>query len=91
MLPTLLKALGEEQVKELNPQMVAEDFSYYCQEIPGFYFFLGVKDPALETMAPLHNPYFNPDEGSVTLGIKIMCHLLLDCLEHRGHLESYPP
>lgn len=91
MLPTLLKTLGEEHVKELNPQMVAEDFSYYCQEIPGFYFFLGAKNPAQETMAPLHNPYFNPDEGSITLGIKIMCHLLLDCLERQGHLESYPP
>jgi len=91
MLPTLLKVLGEEHVKELNPQMVAEDFSYYCQEIPGFYFFLGVKNPAQETVAPLHNPYFNPDERSITLGIKIMCHLLLDCLERQGHLESYPP
>ena len=91
MLPTLLKVLGEEHVKKLNPQMVAEDFSYYCQEIPGFYFFLGAKNPAQETMAPLHNPYFNPDEGSITLGIKIMCHLLLDCLERQGHLESYSP
>jgi amidohydrolase len=91
MLPTLLKVLGEEHVKELAPQMVAEDFSYYCQEIPGFYFFLGVKNPGQETVAPLHNPYFNPDEGSITLGIKIMCHLLLDCLERQGHLESYSP
>jgi len=91
MLPTLLKVLGEEHVKELAPQMVAEDFSYYCQEIPGFYFFLGVKNPTQETMAPLHNPYFNSDEGSITLGIKIMCHLLLDCLERQVHLESYPP
>jgi amidohydrolase len=91
MLPTLLKVLGEEHVKKLAPQMVAEDFSYYCQEIPGFYFFLGVKNPTQETMAPLHNPYFNPDEGSITLGIKIMCHLLLDCLERQVHLESYPP
>ncbi len=91
MLPTLLKVLGEEHVKELSPQMVAEDFSYYCQEIPGFYFFLGVKNPDQETMAPLHNPYFNPDEGSITLGIKIMCHLLLDCLERQSHLEAYHP
>jgi amidohydrolase len=91
MLPTLLKVLGEEQVKELSPQMVAEDFSYYCQEIPGFYFFLGVKNPAQETIAPLHNPYFNPDEGSITLGIKIMCHLLLDCLERQSQLEAYNP
>ncbi len=90
MLPTLLEILGEEHVKEISPQMVAEDFSYYCQEIPGFYFFLGVKNPAQETMAPLHNPYFNPDEGSIALGIKIMCHLLLDCLELQSHLDTYP-
>lgn len=91
MLPTLLKVLGEEQVKELSPQMVAEDFSYYCQEIPGFYFFLGVKNLAQETIAPLHNPYFNPDEGSIALGIKIMCHLLLDCLERQSQLEAHHP
>ncbi len=91
ILPTLLKVLGEEQVKKISPQMVAEDFSYFCQEIPGFYFFLGVKNPAQETTAPLHNPYFNPDERSISLGIKIMCHLLLDCLERKSHLEAYHP
>jgi amidohydrolase len=91
MLPTLLKVLGEEQVKELSPQMVAEDFSYFGQEIPGFYFFLGVKNPAKETIAPLHNPYFNPDERSIALGIKIMCHLLLDSLERQSQLEAYHP
>lgn len=90
MLPTLLDLLGENNVKQLKPQMVAEDFSYYCQKIPGFFFFLGVKDPDQKTMAPLHNPYFNPDERSLFLGIKIMCHLLLDCLEHQSDLENYP-
>lgn len=91
MLPTLLNVLENENVKELNPQMVAEDFSYYCQKIPGLFFFLGVKNPAQETMAPLHSPYFNPDERSISLGIKIMCNLLLDCLERQSHLEDYPP
>lgn len=88
MKPTLLKILGEEKVKELKPQMVSEDFSSYCQKIPGLFFFLGAKDPELQTMAPLHNPYFNPDERSISLGIKIMCHLLLDCLERQSRLES---
>jgi amidohydrolase len=87
MLPTLINLLGEENVKEMKPQFVAEDFSYYCQEIPGFFFFLGVKDPAKETMAPLHNPFFDPDERSIFLGIKIMCHLLLDCLQNPNYLE----
>ena len=87
MLPTLFNLLGEENVKETKPQFVAEDFSCYCQEIPGFFFFLGVKDPAQETMAPLHSPSFDPDERSIFLGIKIMCHLLLDCLHNPSYLE----
>ncbi len=88
MLPTLVDVVGRENLMELRPQMVAEDFSHYCQKIPGFFYFLGVKDPELEAMAPLHSPDFNPDERSISLGIKIMCHLLLDCLEHQSHLEE---
>jgi amidohydrolase len=91
MLPTLYEVLGRENVIEIAPQMVAEDFSYFGQEIPGFYFFLGVKDPQQEDMAPLHSPYFDPDERSIPLGIKIMSHLLLDCLEYHSHVErNYP-
>ncbi|MFQ5721796.1 MAG: M20 family metallopeptidase [Candidatus Aminicenantales bacterium] len=86
MLPTLTHLLGENNIKDIRPQLVAEDFAYYCQKIPGFYFFLGVKNPQQETMAPLHSPYFNPDERSISLGIKIMCHLLLDCLQHQTTL-----
>ena len=91
MLPTLFSLLGKENVKETKPQFVAEDFSCYCQEIPCFFFFLGVKDPARETMAPLHSPSFDPDEKSIFLGIKIMCHLLLDCLHNPSYLERTSP
>lgn len=88
--PTLSRVLGEWNVKEIKPQMVAEDFSYYSQKIPGFYFFLGVKNPSKPTIAPLHSPYFNPDERSIALGIKIMCHLVFDCLEHQRHIGGQP-
>ncbi len=87
-LPILSSIVGKENIQELKPQVETEDFSYYCQKIPGFFFLLGVKDPAQETMAPLHSPYFNPDERSISLGIKIMCHLLLDCLERQSSLEE---
>jgi len=88
--PTLSRALGEWNVRDIKPQMVAEDFSYFSQKIPGFYFFLGAKDPEKPSMAPLHSPYFNPDERSIVLGIKIMCHLLFDCLEHQRHIGGAP-
>ena len=34
--PTLSRALGEWNVLDIKPQMVAEDFSYFSQKIPGF-------------------------------------------------------
>jgi len=90
LAPTLSRTLGERNVLDIKPQMVAEDFSYFSQKIPGFYFFLGVKDPEKPSMAPLHSPYFNSDERSIVLGIKIMCHLLFDCLEHQRHIGNVP-
>jgi amidohydrolase len=88
MFPTLIHLLGESKVRNLPPQMVADDFSEFCQKIPGFYLFLGVRSPNQETMPPLHNPLFNPDERSIAIGIKICCHLLLDCLGHQILFEG---
>lgn len=91
MVPSLVEVLGQSNVKMLKPQMLAEDFSFYCQKIPGFYFFLGVKPPKVRDMASLHSPLFSPDERSIPLGVKLMCHLLLDALDHQSRLETYPP
>ncbi len=90
MLPTLINAVGQENLLELKPQFVAEDFAFFAQKIPSLYFFLGVKNPAEKKAAPLHSPYFNPDERSIPVGIRIMCHLLLDCLEKWSYFESTP-
>ena len=88
LYPSLYSAVGEENVEELKPVMVAEDFSEYSQKIPGFYFFLGVKNPEIKTIYPLHSPYFNPDEKSISIGIKTMCHLLLDCLQQQENFAD---
>ncbi len=82
--PTLIRLLGKDKVKEWKPQMVAEDFSAFASKIPGFYFFLGVNHPGRPNAAPLHSPYFDPDERSIPLGIKIMCHLLLEALNKQA-------
>jgi len=88
MRPTLEEVLGKANVLNLPPQMVAEDFSEFCQKIPGFYFMLGVNDPSQKSMPPLHRPDFNPDERSIAEGIRIVSHLLLDCLAHRNSFEA---
>jgi amidohydrolase len=87
MAPTLVQLLGKDKVVEWKPQLIAEDFSLFAQKIPAFYFFLGVKNPAQPAAAPLHSPNFNPDERSIPLGIRALCHLLLDALEQQSTIS----
>jgi len=88
VLPWLFKSMGEANVVEVRPQLVAEDFAFYAERIPAFYFFLGVKGPAQMTAAPLHSPNFNPDERAIPVGIKAMCHLVLNALEQQASLKT---
>ncbi|MCX6568510.1 MAG: M20 family metallopeptidase [Candidatus Aminicenantes bacterium] len=91
MVPTLTRLLGKDKTLEWKPQMIAEDFAFLARKVPGFYFFLGVKNPAQATAAPLHSPNFNPDERSIPLGIRILSHLLLDALDGQSALASGGP
>ena len=47
------------------PQMVSEDFAYYQQRIPGFYFFVGVGNPAKGITAMWHTEYYDMDEDAL--------------------------
>jgi len=91
MTPTLAKLLGKDRLVAWKPQMIAEDFAFLARKAPGLYFFLGVKNPAQPTMAPLHSPGFSPDERAIPLGIRILSHLLLDALETQSALAAGPP
>jgi len=41
MLPSLEKAVGEDNVRVIKAMTGAEDFSFYAQKVPGLFFFLG--------------------------------------------------
>ncbi|MDP2871810.1 MAG: M20 family metallopeptidase [Bacillota bacterium] len=76
--------LGADNVRLLDAlSMTSEDFAYYASLVPAVYLKLGV---ASETSAaPLHNPFFSPDEGALAVGIKIMVRLAFDlCREGIG-------
>jgi amidohydrolase len=91
MTPTLVRLVGKDRLVAWKPQMIAEDFAFLARKVPALYFFLGVKDPAQRTMAPLHSPNFSPDERAIPLGVRILCHLVLDALETQRALASGHP
>jgi amidohydrolase len=80
MLPSLQRTAGDTNVVLKPPVMGSEDFSYYQQKVPGFFFFLGGMpkggDPL--TAAPHHTPDFFLDESGFILGVKAFCHLVVD-------------
>lgn len=88
MLPVLENAFSPERVLPVKPQMVAEDFALLAERVPAFMYLLGVRSPGQASAAPLHSPYFNPDERAIPVGIKAMCHLVLSALEQQAALKG---
>ena len=80
MLPTLERVIGVENVVELDPTMGGEDFAYFANEVPGFYFRLGQVLPG-GSSGGHHTPDFQADNSAVPVGIRAMSNLLLDYLK----------
>ena len=85
MIATLERVAEPGMAREIPPVTGAEDFSYYQQEIPGMYFFLGVIPDSipLERAAPNHSPYFFADEAALPIGVRALANLTVDYLTGR--------
>ncbi len=83
MLPTLQRVYGAAHVSESALLTGAEDFSFYQEQIPGLFFFIGARPPGIprSEAIPNHSPLFFVDEGALTPGVKVMAGLAVDYLE----------
>jgi amidohydrolase len=77
--PSLERLLGAGNVRRRPPITGAEDFSYFANEVPGFYFFLGAV-PAGRKSGGHHTPTFYADDRAIPIGIRVMTGLILDFL-----------
>lgn len=86
MVPTLEAIAGKDNVLLTSAQTGAEDFSFYQEKIPGFFFFLGgmPKGKKIDEAAPHHTPDFYIDEGGFVLGMKSLAFLAVDYLNQAG-------
>ncbi|OAN61829.1 N-acyl-L-amino acid amidohydrolase [Balneola sp. EhC07] len=80
MLSTLEETAGKENVKLINAITGAEDFSFFQNEIPGLYFFVGGKAPDREASGH-HTPDFYIDESGLKLGVRAMANLVIDYMD----------
>jgi amidohydrolase len=79
--PSLIKAAGgEANTIETTWQTGAEDFSYYGEKVPSFFFYLGAlpKGKKANEVAPHHTADFYIDESGFAVGVKAFCQLVFD-------------
>jgi len=80
MLPSITSVIGEDQVRVIPAVTGGEDFSFYANEIPALFWFLGGKpaDTAPQDAAPHHTPDFYIDDASLQHGVELMVRVALD-------------
>lgn len=61
-----------QEIKETEPIMGGEDYSYYLQEVKGTYFFTGAQPEGTKNPYPHHHPKFDIDEKSLVIAAKIL-------------------
>lgn len=78
MLPSLERV--SDSVKQTAKITGAEDFSYFANEVPGLFIFLGVAPPDadLATVPRNHSPYFFADEAALLTGVRALASLAID-------------
>lgn len=80
MLPTLVNTAGQDNVLYSKPVTGAEDFSFFQQQVPGVYLWIGGKPLDVDPKdAPAHHtPEFYVDDSGMKLGVKLLTNLTLD-------------
>lgn len=76
---SLERAVGKERVMKIPPAMGSEDFSFFSNEVPGFYYRLGQVKPGT-TSGDHHTPTFLADDGAIPVGVKAMSLVVFEYL-----------
>ncbi|WP_058196634.1 M20 family metallopeptidase [Xanthomonas translucens] len=86
MLPSLQAVVGAGNVYEPPLQMGAEDFSFYAQQVPSMFFFVGATGPGIDpaTAPSNHSPQFLLDGSALDVGLRALLQVSLDYL----HMKS---
>ncbi|MGB5818043.1 MAG: amidohydrolase [Saonia sp.] len=80
MLPSMQRVAGKANVQVQKAITGAEDFSFFQEKVPGFYFFLGGMTPGNTESFPHHTPDFKIDDSGLILGVKTLTEMSLDYL-----------
>ena len=79
LVPSLERVVGKDMIRQVPPTTGAEDFSYFSNVVPGFYFWIGVV-PQGKSSGGHHTPTFYAADESVPIAMRLMTTLVVDYL-----------
>lgn len=84
MVPVIEAVAGADRFAQRKPIMGAEDFSFFSQEVPGLFLFLGGRPSAVpeHEAAAHHTPDFYIDDSQLNLGVKAFVALTLEYMNN---------
>jgi metal-dependent amidase/aminoacylase/carboxypeptidase family protein len=73
MMPVLARA-ADGDLMHIDRSGASEDFSFFLNEVPGLFFFLGIvpRDQDLAKAAPNHSSDFFVDEAAMVVGVRAL-------------------
>lgn len=81
--------VGASKILEMKPVMGSEDFSFYSELIPGYFYYVGMKNETLGISEPGHSPHFRVNEGALSYGAALQASLATRyILEHHHHMDD---
>ena len=86
MGPTLERVAGPGNFGVQPKSSASEDFSFYQQQAPGMFFYLGVtpKDKDPNTAPNNHSPLFYADESALIYGVRALSNMAVDYMLASG-------
>ena len=83
--PILERVVGKDNAVVTNPITGSEDFSFFAQKVPGFFFFVGGMKPGADpkNTPSHHTPGFYIDESGMITGVRTMLNLAVEYLNKK--------
>jgi amidohydrolase len=84
MIPVIQRVVGKNMVREAQPITGAEDFSYFSQQVPGLFLFIGAVPPG-RISGGHHTPTFYADNAAIPIAMRVMTAVVLEALRRPAH------
>ena len=75
------EVLGENGlVVYQDPTLLTEDFGYFIENVPGAFYHIGVRNPEIDAVHPLHSGLFRADESAIAKAAAVHAQVMWDFL-----------